>query len=672
MDVDNDDQDRDQEAAEAEEFPACVHEGVELGVGMLVTRVPLTPSSMSTKQAVNVCQLLCQQDTRCAAFSLSMADGVCDLKTSLAPSRQDAKWVSGRRSCWEGSPKAPSHMTTGPPSSSDAGLLIRIDQPADAGATTPPAGGAAGDEEGSGEATTPPPAAVATREDDIMEDYMVLEDFDYDDAPAPVRPLRDDDDSKHTESLNSTAGAGAEAQREQENQAVTGKDDRRQEGGKNGGQRQGQQQHAANRTHNPSAPAAAAADKQDPDGGKEQDPLARACFDIGKGYKTSRPASHIGLKEGVRSPKECQKLCQWMPACEAFSYLSVRQTCYFKSEVGTPVNNPDLVSGRKYCKAPAAPHGQTRRQQKEQERRKPRAEEQQQQVSGECVERGKEYGVALGDNRPNLGRLANIKDVNMCARACEEMPPCRFFSYMPESKMCFLKSDKEPVRENDDLVSGSLECQHPGGKMKSYGRAEGTEVSFPSITHRYEADGGSVTLRGVQAGAPSGVHLSSLFTIADGEPPLRYVLHPEAITPALPTGFELSLASLGSGANSSTTMQNETVRTAPPYRPGYLSFSSVFVPSDEPSPPSGRRSLLAMIRQPGEWAALPANSHRRRMAPAVGGVGGSVADEQVLLLTCRGDAGTADVDMKSALGVEDSFGSQTLLNTKTIFYLECV
>jgi hypothetical protein len=120
-------------------------------------------------------------------------------------------------------------------------------------------------------------------------------------------------------------------------------------------------------------------------------------------------------------PQGCCNECTYYEGCAAYSWSSNDGTCYLKSEKSFPVDSPGIhsaVLGTSFCS---------------------------------FIENGIDYS----GNDVGYVYFFNTASVEDCCISCRLFTGCKYFTYVPAFKDCYLKSSDAGSTPNDFAVSGS-------------------------------------------------------------------------------------------------------------------------------------------------------------------------------------------------------------------------
>jgi hypothetical protein len=163
---------------------------------------------------------------------------------------------------------------------------------------------------------------------------------------------------------------------------------------------------------------------QSPTAVPTQPPIAKQCLgtscgtlEINIDYPGNDIASVISS-----DPQGCCNECTSYVGCAAYSWSSSDGTCYLKSEMSFPVDSPgthSAVLGSSFCAV---------------------------------IENGIDYA---GNDLAYIYNF-NAVGVEDCCIACRLFSGCKYFTFVPGTNDCYLKSSDAGSTPNDIAVSGSV------------------------------------------------------------------------------------------------------------------------------------------------------------------------------------------------------------------------
>lgn len=125
----------------------------------------------------------------------------------------------------------------------------------------------------------------------------------------------------------------------------------------------------------------------------------------------------------ARDLDDCQRFCRQDRRCVAYSYLRSSRTCYLKDRVYSAQRSPDAVTGIKGgSQNPPGRPGLT-----------------------------EEPGL---DRRGSDYTSFRVVDGERCRQACADDRRCQAYSYLRNTKTCYLKDRINPPQPNRDAVTG--------------------------------------------------------------------------------------------------------------------------------------------------------------------------------------------------------------------------
>jgi hypothetical protein len=155
-----------------------------------------------------------------------------------------------------------------------------------------------------------------------------------------------------------------------------------------------------------------------------QQPFARQCLGTSCGtleVNIDYPGNDL-TSIITYDPQGCCNECTNYTGCEAYSW-SIDGTCYLKSGKSFPMDSPGIhsaVIGTSFCT---------------------------------FIENGIDY---FG-NDVGYVFFYNTASVEDCCISCRLFTGCKYFTYVPDTKDCYLKSSNDGSRPYDSAVSGSVD-----------------------------------------------------------------------------------------------------------------------------------------------------------------------------------------------------------------------
>lgn len=128
------------------------------------------------------------------------------------------------------------------------------------------------------------------------------------------------------------------------------------------------------------------------------------------------------LEGKVYSPRECQRLCQGLAACELWTYQPATNTCYLKGGGGAASPASGLISGPRICPGPV-----------------------------DCSKEGIDlYGSDLINTR--------VANALACQYQCSAVSGCAFWTFVTSTSRCYLKGSRVEPRPLAGAISGPRSC----------------------------------------------------------------------------------------------------------------------------------------------------------------------------------------------------------------------
>ncbi|KAL8274615.1 hypothetical protein Esti_001444 [Eimeria stiedai] len=150
---------------------------------------------------------------------------------------------------------------------------------------------------------------------------------------------------------------------------------------------------------------------------------ALGCFQENTDY----PGEDIAQLEGkVYSAAECQRQCQGVEGCDLFTFVPSTFSCYLKRGSAVSSAAEGLISGPRVCPGPVS-----------------------------CSQVGIDlFGGDIIDTE-----VANDR---ACQYQCTAVEGCRYYTYIPSRRRCYLKGENIEPRPHEEAISGPRVCPNAG------------------------------------------------------------------------------------------------------------------------------------------------------------------------------------------------------------------
>ncbi|KAH0482657.1 MAG: uncharacterized protein KVP18_002429 [Porospora cf. gigantea A] len=127
----------------------------------------------------------------------------------------------------------------------------------------------------------------------------------------------------------------------------------------------------------------------------------------------------------ARSPYDCARACQSRQGCSAISFRVMSGQCFLKSDMPHMSSRSGYVSARADCVD--------------------------EPPMSDCLE----YGTFYYGNTASFLRVGRAI---ACAEQCNRSAACKYFTFIPSEKACYLKSTRVFATYSGDAVSGTRDC----------------------------------------------------------------------------------------------------------------------------------------------------------------------------------------------------------------------
>ncbi|KAH0484998.1 MAG: hypothetical protein KVP17_000137 [Porospora cf. gigantea B] len=151
----------------------------------------------------------------------------------------------------------------------------------------------------------------------------------------------------------------------------------------------------------------------------------------------------------AKSPYDCAHACRSRQECSAISFRVISGQCFLKADMPHMTSRSGYVSARADCVG--------------------------EPPMSDCLEYGTfYYGSTAG--------FIRLSQASACAEQCARSAACKFFTFIPSEKTCYLKSTRVFATYSADAISGTRECADLEDSCMDVGTMYRGEIISSSLT----------------------------------------------------------------------------------------------------------------------------------------------------------------------------------------------